>query len=1055
MRKIIYMLTLISFLGIQSVFAQTTVTGTVTSADDGSTLPGVSVAIEGTSLGTTTDMEGKYSLSVPEGTTALTFSFIGMEKQTIAFTGQTVINVEMKTSSELLDEVVVVAYGVKTKRAVTGAISSVDSEVLDNQTALSPVSAIQGVAAGVNVITSGGQPGENPSIRIRGIGSVNASSEPLIVLDGVVFSGNLNAISSDQIETINVLKDASSAALYGSRASNGVLLITTKGGGRYGKRAANITVNMKGGFSSPAVKGYDYVGAEDYMKYSWESIKNSGLYYSGLSQEAAAANATSTLVSTVGYNPYGVSNPIGVDGQPISGASLLWDTDWYGALIRENAFYNDVTFSADGAGEDITYFISANHVKQEGSVIASDFERTSARVNLQVKLTDWLDFGTNNSFSKSAQNYPTQSGSSYRNTMQWVNTLASIYPIYLRDANGVEQYDNNGDPIYDFGNSGGGVNGSRLLSGGNAVFTALNDDILYIRTNLFSASYIKAKLYDGLTYKTTFGYERYLYDSDEYGHYLYGDAASVQGRVSRARNLTETTTITNALNYKKEINEHSFGLDIINEIYDTKYEVLEAQGTGFLPDVTVLSGSTVPEYIGGYLNQQRLVSFMGRADYSYKSRYYVDFSYRMDASTQFKAGNRWGKFYSGGLSWIASDENFIKNLTDKISLLKFRTSYGELGNNAGIGYFPYFAAYETGWSNNNNIGVIKGGVVDEYIRWEKTAMFNIALDFGIFKDRITGTIEYYNKNAVDLIFDKPIASSLGSKVVTTNIGDMSNKGFEFAIKTVNVNTPNLYWNTSFNIATNKNTLTKLPQDEIVDGVRKLRVGRSLYDFFIQEYAGVDPATGEALWYKDSGDPVLDENGVVMLDDDGKIIYDNYEKVVTSDYTEASKYYVGSSLPKLTGGFTSYLKYKNFDLNVIFNYAIGAKMIDYSYQSLMSSLSRPGQQLITDIADRWQTPGDITDVPKLYNSNNDYNSISTRFLFDNDYLRLKALTIGYTLPKSLTNRINISGIKVYVQADNIWTLQTHKGIDPEQSISGTTNSRSYIMKTISAGLKVDL
>lgn len=1053
MKKIALMLLGIALFGVLVVEAQVkSISGTVTSSEDGMGIPGVSVSVKGTTIGTVTNLDGKYQMDVPADAETLIFSFVGMRTMEKAISGS-VIDATLLSDVIGVDEVLVVAYGTKTKKALVGAITSVDSEVVENQISASPLRAIQGTAPGVNVLTTGGQPGENPVIRIRGIGS-DVNAQPLIVVDGVTFSGNLNTISSDQIESINILKDASASALYGSRASNGVVLITTKGG-RFGDRKTNVSVSARAGFSQPAVETYDFVGASDYMRYSWEAIKNYRIYGEGEDAATAAQFATDNLITEIGYNPFDNAKPIGTDGNVVSGANLLWDTDWYDALIRDKANYNEVTFSADGGSDNVSYFISGNRLDQKGAVIESDFERISGRVNLTIKLTDWLDFGTNNSFSRSTQNYPNQAGSSYTNGMQWVYTLSNIFPLYQRDANGALVKDEAGNNIFDFGDIAGRLNGSRILSGDNAVASTYNHEILYTRTNLLSTSYLKFTLTDFLSYTTKFGYEKYLFDDYQYTHYKYGHAASVGGRVSQERNFTETKTFVNALNFRETYGEHNVEVDAISEVFDLKYNELSADGIGFLPGVTVLGGSTTPEGVGGYIDSERLVSFLGRASYDFREKYYVDFSFRADASTRFKSGNRWGNFYSIGGSWIISDESFMDNAS-WLSLLKLRSSYGELGNNAGIGRFPYLASYDTGWNNNDNTGVLKGGYADEDIKWEKTQLFNVGVDYGFLNNRISGTIEYYNKESVDLLFEKPLAPSVGDSEYYTNVGIISNKGWEFQIQTINVNSNDLLWKTTFNVSANNNEIKELPQSDIINGSKKLRVGKGLFDFFIEDYAGVDPATGEALWYMDSGDIQVDpETGETILDSDGKPVYDNYEKITTNDYSQADRYYVGSSLPDFYGGFTSYLEYKGFDLNLLFNFAVGGKLLDYSYAGLMNTVSRYGDQLSTDIEGRWQNPGDETDIPKLYAGNNDYNSRSTRFLFDNNYLRLKALTLGYNLPSSIASKMKLSSLRLYLQADNILTFQSHKGIDPEQNIAGTTDDRSNMLKTYSLGIKIGL
>jgi TonB-linked SusC/RagA family outer membrane protein len=1036
--RFIFLILSIGLFSFQLVQAQDlTITGKVISAEDGTPLPGVSVIIKGTINGTVTRYDGTYALAVPSDAQILQFSFVGMDAQEVLIAGQTTINITLKASKVGLDEVIVVAYGKESKRSITGAVTSIDSKALGNQIAISPLRALQGSAPGVNVITTGGQPGEDPTIRIRGIGSISASQDPLIVVDGIVYNGAISNISSEQIESINTLKDAAATSLYGSRAANGVILITTKKG-KYNS-ATSVTFNVKTGFSSPAVKPFGYVGAEEYMKYTWESLKNTNIYSGGMTDADARTAASNALVSRVKYNPYNVSKPIDVNGDVVAGAQLLWDTHWYDEMIRKNASYQDYSAEIKGGSEKLSFFFSGNYLKQQGSVIESDYNRYTGRLNLEAKVNKWMIAGMNTSYSRSKQNYPDQSGTSYTNSMQWVNSIASIYPLYARDAAGELKKDDLGNLQYDYGNAGGGqlINAVRPLFGGeNAVSSTKLNKTEYKRNSFFSNVFAKIDIYKGLSFKTTFGYENYTYASYIYDHYKYGSGASVKGRISQDRNVTESYTITNNLKYEKSFGNHAIVADAISEVVDYNKNTFNAQATGYLPNVYVLSGSTKPEIVGGYIDQERLVSYLGRLSYSYSQKYYLLLSFRRDGSTRFSADDRWGNFYSAGANWILSDESFLKG-NKILSFAKLRVSYGELGNNSGIGYFPYVSAYKTGQSNGDNPGVIQTGIVDEHIKWEKSGLFNTGFDFGLLKNRITGTIEYYNKKSIDLIFDKPLSPSTGNVSYLTNIATVSNKGIELNVTTNNITTTDFEWTTSFNISTNKNEILSLPQKKVIKGSKQLMVGHSVYDFYIEKYVGVDPENGDALWLTDINDA---EGNVTGTD-------------TTNVYDDASRYYVGSSLPDYIGGFSSYFRYKNFDVNILFNYSIGGKIYDYSYAALMSSLNRPGQQLCTDISGRWQKPGDITDIPKLYASNNSYNDRSTRFLFDNNYMRLKALTIGYKIPTSFLKKMNITDAKIYLQADNIWTLQSHKGIDPEQDIIGETDDRSYLMKTYSIGINL--
>ncbi|PKB43298.1 TonB-linked SusC/RagA family outer membrane protein [Cellulophaga sp. RHA19] len=1012
-----------------------TITGIVTD-HEGLTLPGVTVLVVGTTTGTQTDFDGNYTIKAKVGQ-VLRYSYVGQKTTERKVGASSTISLQMEEDAEALDEVVVVAYGSQKKKSIVGSVTSLGVEEIGNQQLTTVTSAIQGTVAGVNVITSGGQPGSNPTIRIRGVGSINASADPLIILDGVPFNGNINSISGDQIESMNILKDASSTALYGSRAANGVVLITTKKGSYNSE--AKITVSAVSGFSTPAVALHDRIGNDDMMRYSWEAERNKNIYVAGQSAADAGANASRDLILNLGYNPYNVAQPVDQNGNLVAGANSLWETDWEDAMLRSAAQRNEYTVSISGGGESSRYFLSANYLNQEGAVRESDFERFTTRLNLESNVKDWLTVGLNTSLSTSKQQFPTQSGSTFASTYQWIYSMSSIYPLYRRGNNGGLVLDNFGNPIYDYGSTTGQtVNGSRpLLANENAVGTLYNNDDVNKRTSAIINGFAKIKLSDNLSFKTNLSYENYLYDSNSYSAYNVGAASGVGGRVDQDRDITTTFNFTNSLNYDKNFGDHNIQATAIFEAYKLKVDALGAQATGFLPGVKVLNGSTLPESVRGFINENRLTSYLGRLAYSYKDRYFIEGSYRRDGSSRFSADTRWGNFFSIGGSWVISDENFLAG-NNTINLLKLRSSYGELGNQGTTSYFPYVQGFETGFNELGNTGVILGNVTDPQLTWENQAIFNVGLDFSLLNDRLDGSVEYYSKESIDLIYTQPLPISTGNDGITTNVGSIKNSGYEFSLAGRVIQTNNVTWSVGVNAAINKNEITELTQDEFINGTKKWKEGKSLYDFFIQDWAGVDSADGYGMWYKD------------VLDVDGN---PTGERETTKDYSEATRYYKGSSLPDVTGGLTTDLKVGGFDFNMLFNFSFGSQVYDSSYAGLMDGFSRPGYNASPDVANRWTQPGDITDVPLLLNSQNDFNGTSTRFLFDNDYLRLRAITLGYTLPKDITNRMTLDNVRIYLRGDNLFTWQSHKGIDPEQSLAGTTDSRSSLLKTISLGLNV--
>lgn len=1045
--KITVILTLIFALIVQISFAQTkTISGNVT--DESGPLPGVGVVIKGTTTGAETDFDGNYSINAAVGD-VLQFSFIGMKTSEQTVGAASTINVVLASDTEALNEVVVVAYGTQTKESIVGAVTVVDNEIIEKQQVVSVVNALQGSVPGVNIIASGGQPGDNPIIRIRGVSSINADASPLIILDGSPFNGNLNTISSDQIESMNVLKDASATSLYGSRGANGVILIITKQGRK--NSPTQVTVRSTVGFADQAVAPHNVMGIDDSFIYTWEAMRNANQYEGGQDPATAGINASNALIPGLGYNPYGPSVPVPVDANGnLVTSNKLWDTDWRDPLFNDSAVRTEHGLTASGGTENSTFFFSANYLDQEGSIQESDFERITTRINVNTTVNDWLDLGLSSAYSTSKQNNPTQSGSGFQASTQWASTVSPIYPIYRHDENGVLLADGFGNPIYDYGNTAGqATNGVRaIFEGENAVGALYNYEHLNKRHQFNANGYVTINFNEHLNFKTTLGYEQYTFDSFDYISSEVGYAASVGGRVDQDRDITTTTNLINALNYNNSFGEHNVGASLIHEAYKFKLDRLGAQGVGFLPNVQVLNGSTTPESVSGAVFEERIESYLGRVTYNYKNKYYAEGSYRRDGSTKFSEDTRWGDFYSFGASWVVSKESFLEN-NDILSYLRVKASYGELGNNRILDangnqlYFPYTSNFQTGWNELTNTGVIVPGVNDPNLTWETTASFNAGIDFRLFNDKINGTVDYYEKESVDLIYDKPLPGSTGFTDITTNVGAVKNSGVEVSLNANIIRKENFEWSVGLNMAFEKNEITELTQDEFITptGSKKWKVGTSLYEFFVREYAGVDPSNGDALWYED------------VLDTDGEPTGD---RVTTNDYANATRYQTGKeSLADVTGGFTTNVRYKNFDLNLLFNFSSGAYVLDGTYQGLMSGFEQVGRAASPDLVNRWQQPGDITDIPRLSNANNDFNGTSDRFLFKNDYIRLKALNFGYNFDADIAESIGLSSLRLYFQGDNLLTFQSHEGIDPEQSLAGTTINRSYNQRIYSLGIKIEL
>ncbi|WP_179020881.1 SusC/RagA family TonB-linked outer membrane protein [Winogradskyella forsetii] len=1047
--KLTWLLTLFMAFVMQFSFAQEkTVTGTVTTAEDGLPLPGASVIVKGTSKGQQTDFDGKYAIQVNQGDVLL-ISYVGMKSTEVIIGADSTYDVALELDNAL-DEVVVVAYGTQKKEAIVGSVASIDAETIQNQQVTSPLRALQGTVAGVNLITAGGQPGNSPEIRIRGFSSINSEQGPLIVVDGAPFNGNLNTISQDQIESLTVLKDASSTSLYGSRGANGVILVTTKKG-KLGT-GAKITFRTQYGNSNPAVGLHDLVGTEDNLRLSWQAIRNNNQYQGGQSAAEAGANASSQLIGNLGYNPYSVAAPIDANGNLVEGADLLWETDWEDLLIRENVPRVNHNLSISGGSDKTRYFASFDYLKEDGPVITSDFERISTRLNLETQVNDWLKVGINTSYSRSTSGNPDQTSGSTTQAISWIYNVSSIFPAYARDASGNLVTDTSGNIFFDAGNGNGRplgqpFNATRNVNGGENILASLllgSEDEL--RTNYVGNAFAEITFWKNFRFTSRISYENYMLDTHSFDDDQIGAASGVGGRVSKVRNLTSTLNAIQALNYTNSFGNHNLSIDAIMEAYTLDLNTFSAQGTGLLPNQEELGATANPEAVGGIRISERINGYLGRAAYNYDNRYFVEGSIRRDGSSKFGSDFRWGTFYSVGASWAISNESFMDNI-DAISSLKIRGSYGELGNNAGIGQFPYQFVFQGSNANGIVLSPVEGiptilppvDLPDPALIWEKTASTNIGVDFNLYNGAFSGSVDYYEKESIDLLYNVPAVNSTGVETVFTNNGAVKNYGWEFSLNSQVINTNDFGWSIGANFSIDKNEITELPQDEFINGTKLWKEGNSLFDFYMREWAGVDPATGDALWYSD----VLDAEGEVVGRD------------VTNVYAEATLYETGkSSLPDIQGGFNTNLRYKQFDLSVLFNFSRGAYLYDTDYSGLISGFATLGSGHHPDNFLAWQQPGDITDFPRLTTANNNFNARSTRYLFKNDYLRLKALTLGYNLPISAIEKAGISRVRLFLQADNLFTWQSHKGIDPEQSFGGTTNNRSPLQRTITTGVIVE-
>lgn len=1011
------------------------VSGTVVS--EGEPLPGASVLVKGTHSGTVTDVDGRYSITVPSDGT-LVFSFIGLKSQEQKVGGRTVINVDLLPDNEQLDEVMVVAYATAKKYSFTGAASTVKGDEIARMQTSNVSRALEGTVPGLQASAASGQPGTDAEIRIRGIGSINASSAPLYVVDGLPFDGSINSINPEDIASITVLKDAASAALYGSRGANGVIIITTKQGHTDSKTTVSVKASFGG--SNRAVRDYDRIGTNQYFELYWEALRNQyALSTDKYTPETAAAQASKDLVGKLmggGPNPYGTSypQPVGTDGKLLSGATPLWNVDWQDAM-EQQALRTEIGLNVSGGGQTNQYFFSAGYLNDKGIALESGYERFNLRSNITSEITKWLRGSVNMSYAHSMQNYPVSSDTKTSNVINAGRLMAGFYPIYEMNADGTYKHDSDGRLIYDFGS----YRPSGSMANWNLPATLPNDKSERMKDELSARTFLEATIIEGLKFKTSFNFDLVNYNALDYTNPKIGPAVNTGGGASREYTRTFSWTWNNIVTYDKTIGEHHFNILAGEEAYSYRYDVLQAARSNMaVPDMPELAVGSLVTAGNGYRIDYSLLGYLLNAQYDYRGKYFFSASYRRDGSSRFAPETRWGNFWSVGASWRIDKEDFMLSATDWLSALTLKASYGAQGNDNLGTYYASSGLYSIVSQAGEN-ALVSDRLATPGLKWETNLNFNVGVDFSLFNNRFSGSFDFFQRRSKDLLYSRPLATSLGYTSVDENIGALKNTGFEVDLKGTVISTRDFTWRLGVNLTHYKNVVTDLPlKDMPITGVTRLKVGRSVYDFYLREWAGVNPDNGDPLWYQD----VKDAQGNVT------------GRTTTNDYAKADYYYVDkSSLPKVYGGFNTAFTYKGFELSAIFAYSIGGYIVDRDITMLWSNGSSTGRAWSTEMLKRWTPENRYTDVPALKTVSNSWNANSTRNLFNNSYLRMKNITLSYNFPQPMIKNISLSSLQLFVKADNLLTVSGNQGLDPEQGITGLTYYRYPAMRSISGGINV--
>ena len=993
-------------------------------------------------------MDGRFTLTgIPSSARTLVVSYVGMKTQEVAIRSN--VRVTLSTDAEVLDDVIVVAYGTAKKSSFTGSAANVDNKKLEMRPITSVTNGLEGQATGVLMTSASGQPGSTGSIRIRGYGSINASSAPLYVVDGIPFDGSLSSINPSDIESMTILKDASAGALYGARGANGVVMITTKQG-KEGK--TNVTWRSTLGWSERAQKPYDMLDQKEFVQLSYEAIRNGLIFNSGYSWADAEAAARASLggSSYLGgsageqYNPfknYSWSELIDpATGLVRDDAKSVYDEQWMDNLLR-TGFRQEHQMNVNGGTEKTKYMISLGYLNEDGILKTTGFERYTGRANVNTQVNDWFQANLNIGLSQSRQNYSDYDGSSTSNPWYSSQFVSPLFPVYLRDAAGNIVNDEFGKPTLDYGETGrpGSYNDFNPLGGLTLDKAKIQNDGASVRTGVtFGGDSDKLGAFKGLKLQVNFGAD---YRNTSYMGYMnmyHGNQANAGGYLDKESTRTLSYTLNQLLTYTRSFGRHNLDVLAGHEYYSYHYQNLDAAKTNLVDGIYELRPATTTVNADSYSNDYRIESWMGRINYNFDDKYYLSASVRTDGSSRFHKDNRWGTFWSVGANWRVTKEAFMQNVS-WVNNLNVKASYGEQGNDELGTLYAWQSLYSLSYANGNNIGGFVASLENKDISWEKNANLNVGIEASLFDNRVRLNAEYYNKKTKDMLLNYPMATSTGFNGYDANVGDMRNSGFEVELGLTPVRTQDFEWNLTWMGSTVNNKVLHLTKEspEIISGIRIIKEGYELNTFYMAKSAGVDPQTGAQLYW------------AYDKDDNGNIT----NEYITSDVAKAStsKYFLGSRIPDLYGSIGTDLTWKGLTLSVLTTYSIGGKIYDSLYAGSMNNMYY-NNNWNRHALRRWTQPGDVTDVPRIEVGGK--YATSDRFLVDASYFAIKNVTLSYNLPRRWMKSAGLNAVRLFGSVDNL-ALFTHlQGMDPQYSFSGGTNYDYTPNRTYSVGIEVN-
>lgn len=1007
------------------------ITGKITDSEDGLPLFGVSVRIKGATTGTITNAEGNFSINVKANDKILLLSYVGYVTKELTLTALGKYEIALVKDSKQLDEVVI-AFGTTTRNELTNSVTKISAKDIEQRPISNLNSAIVGASPGVQTTAGSGQPGEGPEIRIRGFGSVTSDNAPLYVLDGAPYEGEISNINPEDIDNISILKDASATALYGARAANGIVLITTKKGNSTGK--TSISAKLNHAFSERGLPNYETLDAYQYFPVVWEALRN------GTSGSPAAA--TRDLKTYVGWNPFNVADDEIVleNGQLNPRAKLLYPDDVrFRNELQRLGMRTDMSISLSGGSAKTDHYVSLNYLDENGYVVGSDFKRFSGRLRVNATPRDWLKFGLNlfGTFTKTEQ--ANQSSGINENPFYIDLILAPIYPVFKHDpVTGAYVLDAKGNKIYDAGDY------RPLFAGRNVVYETLYNVNQIRRNSLNGVTNIEAKFWKDFKFTSSLSFTVGNNRNNVYDNSVMGDAVGV-GATRRTNTFSAFLNFNQILNWTKTIDKHKITVLLGHENYLNYYDYLSGtkrnEGIAGLP---VLDNMTTTTALGSYDRDYKTEGYFSRLDYSYRSKYLFSASFRTDGTSRFAPESRWGNFWSVSGAYNIDREPFFK--VKWIDQLKLRASYGEVGNDrTGNNYFTYQRLYNLGYNNGSEPGALYWQAGNRKLVWEANKNADVAVEFSVLKNRFGGTVEAFSRQSDNLLFAVTLPLTSGLLTYNDNFGSMRNRGLEVQLNGVPIKSKRFRWNIDVNWSTIENKILSLPAsyEGRISGTKKYQTGKSLYEFWLRDWVAVNPETGNNLYTP----------GENMIPTAPQETYNG--QTYTTSITYAAYQFAGSAIPDFFGSVNNTFTYKNWSLQTLLIYQVGGYTFDNDYRSIMfrGGTTTNGRALHVDMLKRWQNVGDITNIPRL--STTSTISDTDRWLTNSNYINLRTVAVTYNFPKKFLSRLKLNNAKAYVNGENLFITSARKGMDPTQTYTGDAEYTYAPSRIISFGLNITL